>query len=217
MFDYGGFMQLVTSLFLFLMLSSCGLNPGLSGPKEPNFSSSSISSFNSTYQTGIEVGDDLANQRSLRPGDPLPRLTENSNYPLKPDQKMTPGSVCESERTKRYPERISYCERDVASETKQAIFKAYDDHLNYNTRRLPREDFKIDHLIPLCMGGSNQPSNLWPQYVHVYLHTDPLEPTLCSLMAEGKLAQARAIELIKAAKQDPEAADAYLEKAVNGR
>jgi hypothetical protein len=24
-------------------------------------------------------------------------------------------------------------------------------------------DYEIDHLIPLCLGGSDDPSNLWPQ------------------------------------------------------
>ena len=66
---------------------------------------------------------------------------------------------------------------------------------------MDRMKFKIDHFIPLCMGGSNDKSNLWPQHESVYKITDPLEPAMCNKMAEGKLLQAEAIDLIKYAKQ----------------
>jgi len=65
---------------------------------------------------------------------------------------------------------------------------------------MDRKDFKIDHFIPLCAGGSNDPSNLWPQHKSVYEITDPVEPLICAKMAAGKLDQAYAIKLITTAK-----------------
>jgi len=65
-----------------------------------------------------------------------------------------------------------------------------------------RMDFKIDHFIPLCAGGSNDPVNLWPQHKSVYQQTDPVEPLLCQRMLEGKLSQTDAVKLIMRAKLD---------------
>jgi hypothetical protein len=65
-----------------------------------------------------------------------------------------------------------------------------------------RADFKIDHFIPLCAGGSNDSVNLWPQHKNVYEITDPIEPLLCAKMAQGRLSQTDAIKLIVRAKTD---------------
>ena len=75
---------------------------------------------------------------------------------------------------------------------------------------MPRADFKIDHYIPLCAGGSNDESNLWPQHESVYQITDPLEPLVCEKMAAGKLTQAQAIELVRQAKNDLSKADVII-------
>ncbi len=122
-------------------------------------------------------------------------------FPDGPDQKITPGDICRS-GTKRYPEGISYCNRDVDSKLKNVIMDQYDHNLGFDTMEMPRGDFKIDHLIPLCAGGSNDQSNLWPQHKSVYAVTDPLEPLVCEKMAAGRLLQKDAIELIKKAKLD---------------
>ena len=68
---------------------------------------------------------------------------------------------------------------------------------------MQRSLFKIDHLIPLCLGGSNEASNLWPQHVKIYTETDPLEPYLCGLLQEGKITQAAAVQIIRTIKQSP--------------
>jgi hypothetical protein len=72
--------------------------------------------------------------------------------------------------------------------------------MGYRTRQMDRQDFKIDHYIPLCMGGSNDIKNLWPQHKSVYAITDPLEPVLCDKMAQGRLLQKKAVEIIMYAK-----------------
>jgi hypothetical protein len=126
----------------------------------------------------------------------------NERFPLHPDAQMTPGKLCSNGSTRRYPEGIPYCNRSVESGLKKEIFKAYDEELGFETRQMNRGDFKIDHYIPLCAGGANSVENLWPQHKSVYNITDPMEPLVCEKMAEGRLKQAEAIELIKRGKND---------------
>jgi len=112
---------------------------------------------------------------------------------------MTPGKLCDRPDAHRYPEQIAYCNRNVDSSLKRELFVKYDQ-LGYRTRELNRMDFKIDHYIPLCMGGSNDAENLWPQHKSIYNITDPLEPVLCDKMKEGRLLQGKAVEFIVRAK-----------------
>jgi hypothetical protein len=115
---------------------------------------------------------------------------------------MTPGSLCEQPDTYRYPEHIRYCERNVSRDEKDAVIRAYDQQFGYRIGSMDRQEFKIDHFIPLCAGGSNDASNLWPQHKSVYAITDPLEPLVCQKMAAGTLTQAQAVQYIREAKTD---------------
>ncbi|HWU44096.1 MAG TPA: hypothetical protein VN132_11680 [Bdellovibrio sp.] len=119
----------------------------------------------------------------------------NDNFPQGPDANLTPGALCDHPDAHRYPEGIAYCNRNVDTDTKKSIFVEYDQ-IGYNTRSMDRGQFKIDHLIPLCMGGGNDIKNLWPQHESVYAITDPLEPLLCEKMAEGKILQKDAVNII---------------------
>lgn len=125
-----------------------------------------------------------------------------SYYPTNPDPTLTPGDLCTRPSGYRYPERIAYCERNVSSGRKRQIIEDYNQKLGFEIKRSDRQQFKIDHLIPLCAGGSNDDQNLWPQHKTVYEITDPLEGILCEKMAAGKLLQERAVELILRAKHD---------------
>ncbi len=135
-----------------------------------------------------------------------------SAYPRSPDLAMTPGSTCDLPIEKRYPEKIDYCGRDVDTDTKRAIIASYDQELGYHIGQMARARFKIDHLIPLCAGGSNDVDNLWPQHESVYTITDPLEQEVCIKMAQGRLKQAAAIQFILAAKMDLKAAPGILKR-----
>jgi hypothetical protein len=115
---------------------------------------------------------------------------------------MTPGTVCTRPDTYRYPEKIPYCERDVSSGTKWEIIHDYDREFGFRIGSMNRADFKIDHYIPLCMGGSNEVRNLWPQHKSVYVLTDGIEQKACELMAKGQLKQIDAIKIIRRAKND---------------
>lgn len=121
-------------------------------------------------------------------------------FPTTPDLTVTPGKLCDLPVEFRYEEKIPYCGRDVKWETKEVIIKNYDASFGYGIETLPRGEFKIDHLIPLCVGGSNDVSNLWPQHKSVYEITDPLEPEICKMMNKGKLKQIEAVQLVLEAK-----------------
>jgi len=88
--------------------------------------------------------------------------------------------------------------------------KKYDQSLGYSVNRRDRREFKIDHYIPLCAGGSNEVANLWPQHQTIYQNTDPLEPLICEKMAKGVLFQREAVQFIKKAKADPFNASAVI-------
>jgi hypothetical protein len=126
----------------------------------------------------------------------------NRSYPIGPDMRLTPGSLCTRPDYRRYPEQIAYCERNVETQRKYQIIDNYNRELGYKIERSQRQQFKIDHYIPLCMGGSNETNNLWPQHVTVYNQTDSLEGLLCEKMKAGRLLQVKAIEYIKTAKKD---------------
>ncbi|MGK5086298.1 HNH endonuclease signature motif containing protein [Bdellovibrionota bacterium FG-2] len=132
-------------------------------------------------------------------------------FPTSPDAQLTPGSLCQRASKIRYPEQIAYCSRDVKSGLKRQVIDTYDHDLGFTIMKTGREHFKIDHYIPLCMGGSNEADNLWPQHESIYQYTDPLEPIACQKMAEGKLLQADAIEIIKKAKANPPETSQYIQ------
>jgi hypothetical protein len=124
------------------------------------------------------------------------------SFPQGPSPVLTPGKLCDNPSKYRYPEHIAYCDRDVTYETKEALIHNYDSKLGFHIGSMSRYDFKIDHFIPLCAGGSNDSTNLWPQHKSVYELTDPVEPLLCEKMANGRLSQADAVKLIVKAKTD---------------
>jgi hypothetical protein len=136
----------------------------------------------------------------------------DGRFPTHPHLEVTPGALCDRASEYRYPEHIKYCNRDVEGQTKAALFVMYDTKFGYHTTQMNRSSFKIDHLIPLCLGGSNDEENLWPQHVSIYEHTDPVEPYLCDVLSAGKIKQAEAVQIILAIKQDPFHAEDELRK-----
>lgn len=123
------------------------------------------------------------------------------DFPTAPDSRLTTGTLCDVPVEYRYSEQIKYCGRDVATETKNEIFVAYR-RLGYLLPSGSRKDYKIDHYVPLCMGGSNRTNNLWPQHVSIFTQTDSLEEAICAKMKEGRMLQVDAVKMIKAVKND---------------
>lgn len=123
-----------------------------------------------------------------------------SRWPKTPHPELTPGSLCARPDQLRYPERIPYCSRSVRPEAKDEVVRIYDRRLGTRIEQMGRRDFKIDHFIPLCMGGSNELDNLWPQHPSIYVMTDPIEEQLCIRLREGRMKQSDAVRIIRLAK-----------------
>lgn len=124
----------------------------------------------------------------------------DDRFPIGPDLQRTPGSLCASSAKKRYKENINYCERNVNTSDKREIIKMYDEELGFEIRQMNRQDFKIDHFIPLSIGGSNSKDNLWPQHKSVFEITDPLEQELSNKISAGLISQAEAVRIVREAK-----------------
>ncbi len=121
-------------------------------------------------------------------------------YPTRPTA-ATPGVLCTTPDTYRYAEQIPYCERDVDSKMKKAVIKLYMTEVpGFLITIETRNEYKIDHYIPLCMGGANVVENLWPQHMSVYQYTDILELEICKELEAGHISQKIAVEKIKFAK-----------------
>ncbi len=116
------------------------------------------------------------------------------SFPLVPDPEITQGDLC----TKRdpdfvmykYQEKIPYCERNVSWAKRQKIYDEY---------RIPsrcRHKYTIDHFIPLSLGGNNADTNLWPEHVLVKATRLQLEEELYLTLAQGKINQKEAIDII---------------------
>ena len=90
---------------------------------------------------------------------------------LLPNPKLTPGRIAERDKDRG----------GVTLKMEQQVFARY---------RLPwarRAEFKIDHLIPLELGGADTLDNLWPQS----LRAKPYGADRKELLAEVLLEQIR--------------------------
>ena len=80
-----------------------------------------------------------------------------SKYPYKPSQALTPGVIATTDTKlvceKDYPARSRY----VTNSTKNKVYA-----LHKVDKIQCVKGCKIDHLIPLSIGGSNDIQNLWP-------------------------------------------------------
>ena len=123
------------------------------------------------------------------------------DFPTSPLSTLTPGEICQKADSYRYPEHIPYCERNVDAVMKWNVISLYSKNIpGFSVTPKNRKLYKIDHYIPLCMGGANVVSNLWPQHMNVYFYTDTIEADLCKELSLAQITQAAAIAQIKFAK-----------------
>jgi hypothetical protein len=105
-----------------------------------------------------------------------------------PDPKITPGLADPVMTRDRLcsPGFTTRVTRNVPSARKKAIYKVYG--MSPDEAPCPCE---VDHLIPLELGGSNRPHNLWPQSRTTQpwnsLRKDRLETRLHAEVCAGKI------------------------------
>lgn len=113
-----------------------------------------------------------------------------------PDHTKTPGFLCTTNdpnfQEYRYPEKIPYCVRNVGMAEKRQVAAAY------GVSEADFSQYEFDHFIPLSIGGSDDPRNLFPQRLDAAHEKDGLEMHLYSQMAAGKILQAEAVAQIRA-------------------
>jgi hypothetical protein len=114
---------------------------------------------------------------------------------VRPDKNLTGGAA--SIRTR---ERIAACGH--AKDNRGQMTRERQDEVlkRYGLPTGAHPDYEIDHLIPLCLGGSDDPSNLWPQPKRRMEATwnaeakDRLERRMCNMVCAGQIDIATAQE-----------------------
>ena len=107
-------------------------------------------------------------------------------FEVLPDKNLTGGSV-------RTGDRAAACGH--AKESRGPVRAARRDEIlrRYGLPPGTHPDYEIDHLIPLCLGGSDARSNLWPQSRRSMEKTwnaeakDRLERLMCNMVCDGQV------------------------------
>ena len=106
----------------------------------------------------------------------------------------TPGCFCTTTSKDfaglRYDPPVPYCKRHVTMHEKNEIA------LLYNIKPQQYRLYEFDHLIPLSIGGSNNPCNIWPQPIRQAKIKDKLELELYYAVKAGKITRKRAVKII---------------------
>jgi hypothetical protein len=75
-----------------------------------------------------------------------------------PDATQTPGAVFADVQA------IDICDLHYTQGVRQPRFNTkVDVFVSYGVSIHERNDYQVDHLVPISLGGSNDPTNLWPQ------------------------------------------------------
>jgi hypothetical protein len=93
-----------------------------------------------------------------------------------PDPACTPGAVDPSAFVCGQPTRER---RHVDEAMRRRVFAEYD------VPWAERSAYEVDHLVPLCLGGSNELANLWPERSHA--EKDRVEARLCRRVCAGEV------------------------------
>lgn len=127
-------------------------------------------------------------------------------FPAAPHLDITPGSLCKNPHRYKYEENIGICKRKKDTYRKKRVKRTYES-LGYDIFAYGPGQFKVDHFIPLCAGGSDDIDNLWPQHKSIYEQTDDMEYQLCVQMEHGLMTQEEVIDAIIIIKMDPSKVD----------
>lgn len=101
-----------------------------------------------------------------------------------PDRNLTPGDIITTNRKEICISGYSTKVRHVTSGMKEYIYRRYGIY------ERDKAHWAIDHLIPLCAGGSNSHKNLWPMRKYDEWgknKKDTLERIGCKKICSGKI------------------------------
>jgi hypothetical protein len=124
---------------------------------------------------------------------PVPALADST---IVPDPTLTPGAV----RTVDVDEICSTGTRELRHWSRERDDRIMEE---YGLPTGPHPTMEIDHLIPLCLGGSDDDKNLWPQPRRSLEpewnaeRKDDLEARLCQMVCDGEIAASEAQQAIR--------------------
>jgi hypothetical protein len=116
-------------------------------------------------------------------------------FDIRPDPDSTEGSL----RVDGH-DRALACDRSNKHRGPMTADRRDEVLIRYGLSPGPHPDYEIDHLIPLCLGGSDDFSNLWPQPRQTIEPKwnaeakDRLERLICDMVCNGQLDIATAHE-----------------------
>jgi hypothetical protein len=105
-----------------------------------------------------------------------------------PDPRCTPGSIDPIVTQANIGSTI--CKKGWTATVRppESQTEAFKYDLAYPAYRTPRsERTELDHLVPLELGGSNDATNLWPEYPPTPNPKDRVENTLNAAVCDGKV------------------------------
>jgi hypothetical protein len=110
----------------------------------------------------------------------------------KPIKDLTTGDILTSDIETICVSNYSKTVRDVSGSTKKKVYDLYKVPANERGTYKGQLISKIDHLVPLAIGGSNDISNLWSHYYYPedgygVVMKNRIENKLHRLVCEGKL------------------------------
>ncbi len=111
-------------------------------------------------------------------------LTASLANAATPNKELTPGSIVSANKKEVCVNGYSKRVRHVTSGLKEKVYESYGIY------RRDKAYWAIDHLVPLCAGGSNDQKNLWPMMKYAEWgknKKDTLERIGCKKVCEGKI------------------------------
>ena len=112
-------------------------------------------------------------------------------FEVRPDKNLTGGLV-------RTGDRDAACGHAEEHRGPMKATRRDEVLTRYGLPAGTHPDYEIDHLIPLCLGGAHDASNLWPQPRRTIEDTwnaeanDRLERRMCDMVCDGEIDIAKA-------------------------
>lgn len=97
-----------------------------------------------------------------------------------PDRSITPGAV-------RKIGMAEVCAKDFPHETHISAMARRRVFRDYQIPDEDQDDYIIDHLVPIAIGGSRAIENLWPMHTEQWARKQQLELRLAAEVCNGQI------------------------------